>query len=168
MRHRLVVGALFAVVIAFSLVGAKRTVVRTSFDDYFLSDAPMLLKTNEFKSIFGNDYYVAVLVRNMDILSKCSLLESFFEPIIVGCRALGMETNKLQTASHYDPRHRYPRLQGKASTVDFAHFVNISTTHRHPKAIRQMQQEVFDYGQAPQRKTELLLQQERPQQKRSD
>ncbi len=82
LRHRLIVGALFAVVIVFSLVGAKRTVVRTSFDDYFLSDAPMLLKTNEFKSIFGNDYYVAVPVKNMDIFSKCSPLESFFEPII--------------------------------------------------------------------------------------
>ena len=80
-------GALFAVVIAFSLVGAKRTVVRTSFDDYFLSDDPILLKTNEFKSIFGNDYYVAVLVRNMDILSKCSPLESFLGPTIVSCRS---------------------------------------------------------------------------------
>ena len=33
----------------------------------------MLLKTNEFKSIFGNDYYVAVLVKNKDIFSKRSL-----------------------------------------------------------------------------------------------
>ena len=73
LRHRLIVGALFAVVIAFSLVGAKRIVVRTSFDDYFLSDDPILLKTNEFKSIFGNDYYVAVLVKNKDIFSKRSL-----------------------------------------------------------------------------------------------
>lgn len=73
LRHRLVVGVLFAVVIAFSLVGAKRIVVRTSFDDYFLSDDPILLKTNEFKSIFGNDYYVAVLVKNKDIFSNRSL-----------------------------------------------------------------------------------------------
>ena len=33
----------------------------------------MLLKTNEFKSIFGNDYYVAVPVKNKDIFSKRSL-----------------------------------------------------------------------------------------------
>ena len=33
----------------------------------------MLLKTNEFKSIFGNDYYVAVLVKNKNIFSKRSL-----------------------------------------------------------------------------------------------
>jgi len=79
-----------------------------------------------------------------------------------------METNKLRTASDYDPRHRYSRLQGKASTVDFAHLGSISTRHRHPKAIRQTQQEAIDYGQVSQQKTELLLQQERPQQERSD
>ena len=71
--HRLVVGALFAVIVAFSFVGAKRIVMKTSFDDYFVSDDPMLLKTNEFKSIFGNDYYVAVLVKNKDIFSQRSL-----------------------------------------------------------------------------------------------
>lgn len=71
--HRLVVGVLFAIVVTFSLLGAKRIVMKTSFDDYFLSDDPMLLKTNEFKSIFGNDYYVVVLVKNKDIFSKRSL-----------------------------------------------------------------------------------------------
>src|SRR3712207_7193457 len=71
--HRLVVGVLFAVVVAFSFVGARRIVMRTSFDDYFVSDDPMLIKTNEFKSIFGNDYYVAVLVKNKDIFSQRSL-----------------------------------------------------------------------------------------------
>lgn len=71
--HRLVVGALFAVVIAFSFMGAKRIVMKTSFDDYFVSDDPMLLKTNEFKSIFGNDYYVSVLVKNKDVFSQHSL-----------------------------------------------------------------------------------------------
>ncbi len=73
LRHRLVVAALFAVVVAFSFVGVKRIVMRTSFDDYFVSDDPMLLKTNEFKSIFGNDYYVAVLVKNKDVFSRRSL-----------------------------------------------------------------------------------------------
>ena len=41
LRHRLIVGALFALFVAFSLVGAKRIVIRTSFDDYFLSDDPI-------------------------------------------------------------------------------------------------------------------------------
>ena len=70
LRHRLLVMGLFALLIAFSFVGTKRIVMKTSFDDYFVSDDPMLLKTNEFKSIFGNDYYVAVLVKNKDVFSK--------------------------------------------------------------------------------------------------
>ena len=51
----------------------QRIVMKTSIDDYFVSDDPMLLKTDEFKSIFGNDYYVAVLVKNKDVFSKRSL-----------------------------------------------------------------------------------------------
>lgn len=73
LRHRLLVVGLFALLVAFSFVGTKHIVLKTSFDDYFVSDDPMLLKTNEFKSIFGNDYYVAVLVKNKDVFSKHSL-----------------------------------------------------------------------------------------------
>ena len=73
LRHRMLVVGLFALLVAFSFVGTKRIVMKTSFDDYFVSDDPMLLKTDEFKSIFGNDYYVAVLVKNKDVFSKRSL-----------------------------------------------------------------------------------------------
>lgn len=73
LRHRLLVMGLFALLVAFAFVGTKRIVMKTSFDDYFMSDDPMLLKTDEFKSIFGNDYYVAVLVKNKDVFSKRSL-----------------------------------------------------------------------------------------------
>ena len=73
LRHRLLVVGLFALLVAFSFVGTKRIVMKTSFDDYFMSDDPMLLKTDEFKSIFGNDYYVAVLVKNKDVFSKRSI-----------------------------------------------------------------------------------------------
>ena len=73
LRHRWLVLAAFAVLIAFSVVGTKRIVMKTSFDDYFLEDDPVLVKTNEFKSIFGNDYYAAVLVKNKDIFSHRSL-----------------------------------------------------------------------------------------------
>ena len=73
LRHRLLVTGLFALLVAFAFVGTKRIVMKTSFDDYFVSDDPMLLKTDEFKSIFGNDYYVAVLVKNKDVFSKRSL-----------------------------------------------------------------------------------------------
>lgn len=73
LRHRLLTALLFFALIAFSFVGMQRIVMRTSFEEYFVSDDPMLLKTNEFKSVFGNDYYVAVLVKNEDIFSQKSL-----------------------------------------------------------------------------------------------
>ena len=73
LRHRMLVTGLFVLLVAFSFMGTKRIVMKTSFDDYFVSDDPMLLKTDEFKSIFGNDYYVAVLVKNKDVFSKRSL-----------------------------------------------------------------------------------------------
>lgn len=81
--------------------------------------------------------------------------------VMVSCWFFGMGANKLQTASDYDLRYRYLRMQGKATTVDFAHLDSIFITHRNPKAIQQMQQKVIDYEQALQRQAELLLQQKR-------
>ena len=54
---------IFALVIILSVIGMKRMVKETSFDDYFIEDDPMLVKTEEFKSHFGNDYYVGVLTQ---------------------------------------------------------------------------------------------------------
>lgn len=45
LRLRLLVTGLFALLVAFAFVGTKRIVMKTSFDDYFVSDDPMLLKT---------------------------------------------------------------------------------------------------------------------------
>ena len=53
----------FALVIVLSVIGMNRMVKETSFDDYFIEDDPMLVKTEEFKSHFGNDYYVGVLTQ---------------------------------------------------------------------------------------------------------
>ena len=53
----------FVLVLILSVVGMKRMVKETSFDDYFIEDDPMLVKTEEFKSHFGNDYYVGVLTQ---------------------------------------------------------------------------------------------------------
>lgn len=53
----------FVAVLALSMMGMKRMVKETSFDDYFLEGDPMLVKTEEFKSHFGNDYYVGVLTQ---------------------------------------------------------------------------------------------------------
>ena len=81
--------------------------------------------------------------------------------VMVSCWFFGMGANKLQTASDFDLRYRYLRMQGKATASDFAHLDSIFLIHRNPKAIQQMQQKVVDYEQALQRQAELLLQQKR-------
>ena len=97
------------------------------------------------------------LAERMLLLLVCGL-------VMVSCWFFGMGVNKLQTASYFDLRYRYLRMQGKATAVDFAHLDSIFITHRNPKAIQQMQQKVVDYEQAIQRQAELFLQQERIQQ----
>ena len=81
--------------------------------------------------------------------------------VMVSCWFFGMGANKLQTASDYDLRYRYLRMQGKATASDFAHLDSIFITHRNPKAIQQMQQKVVDYEQGLQLQAELIEQQER-------
>ena len=94
------------------------------------------------------------LAEHMLLLLVCGL-------VMVSCWFFGMGANKLQTASDYDLRYRYLRMQGKATKKDFDYLDSIFITHRNPKAIQQMQQKVIDYEQALQRQAELLLQQER-------
>ncbi|WP_449023536.1 hypothetical protein [Prevotella pallens] len=101
------------------------------------------------------------LAERMLLLLVCGL-------VMVSCWFFGMGANKLQTASDYDLRYRYLRMQGKATASDFAHLDSIFLTHRNPKAIQQMQQKVLDYEQAIQRQTELFLQQERIQQEQGE
>ena len=101
------------------------------------------------------------LAERMLLLLVCGL-------VVVSCWFFGMEANKLQTASDYDLRYRYLRMQGKASTLDFAHLDSIFITHRNRKAIQQMQQKVVDYEQALQRQAELLLEQKRIQQEQGE
>lgn len=93
------------------------------------------------------------LAERMLLLLVCGL-------VMVSCWFFGMGANKMQTASDYDLRYRYLRMQGKATASDFAHLDSIFIIHRNPKAIQQMQQKVIDYEQALQRQAELLLQQD--------
>lgn len=60
-RFRWVALALFTLAVFGGLTGLKYLVVETSFDDYFVEGDPMLIKTDEFKSHFGNDYFIGVL-----------------------------------------------------------------------------------------------------------
>ena len=101
------------------------------------------------------------LAERMLLLLVCGL-------VMVSCWFFGMGANKLQTASDYDLRYRYLRMQGKATTVDFAHLDSLFTTHRNSKAIQQMQQKVVDYEQALQRQAELLLQQDKIKQEQRE
>ena len=81
--------------------------------------------------------------------------------VMVSCWFFGMGANKLQTASDYNLRYRYLRMQGKATTLDFAHLDSIFIMYRNSKAIQQLEQKVIDYEQALQRQAELIEQQER-------
>ena len=94
------------------------------------------------------------LAERMLLLLVCGL-------VVVSCWFFAMGANKLQTASDYDLRYRYLRMQGKATTIDFAHLDSIFITHRNCKAIQQLEQKVVDYEQALQRQAELLLQQDK-------
>ena len=88
--------------------------------------------------------------------------------VMVSCWFFGMGANQLQTASDYDLCYRYLRMQGKATSKDFAYLDSLFTTHRNSKAIQQMQQKVVDYEQALQRQAELLLQQDRIKQEQRE
>ena len=111
--------------------------------------------------------------KNYSLFASIQLAESMLLLLVCGlvmlsCWFFGMGANKLQTASDYDLRYRYLRMQGKATASDFTHLDSIFITHRNSKAIQQMQQKVVDYEQAIQRQAELFLQQERIQQEQRE
>ena len=81
--------------------------------------------------------------------------------VMVSCWFFAMGANQLQTSSDYDLRYRYLRMQGKATSKDFAYLDSIFITHRNPKAIHLLTKKIIDYEQALQRQAELLLQQKR-------
>lgn len=73
LRARWWVLAAFAAAMVLSVMGVKRFVVQTSFDDYFIEGDPMLVKTDEFKAYFGNDYFVGVLTECDNHFTKKNL-----------------------------------------------------------------------------------------------
>ena len=101
------------------------------------------------------------LAERMLLLLVCGL-------VMISCWFFSMGANQLQTASDYDLRYRYLRMQGKATTSDFAYFDSIFIMHRNPKAIQQMQQKVVDYEQALQHQAELVLQQDKIKQEQRE
>ena len=101
------------------------------------------------------------LAERMLFLLVCGL-------VMVSCWFFGMGANKLQTASDYDLRYRYLRMQGKATASDFANLDSIFISHRNTKSIQQLGQKVIDYEQALQRQAELVLQQDKIKQEQRE
>ena len=88
--------------------------------------------------------------------------------VMVSCWFFAKGAHELQTASDYDLRYRYLRMQGKATSEDFAHLDSMFVSHRNPKAILQLEQKIVDYEQALQRQAELLMEQKRIQQEQGE
>ena len=122
------------------------------------------LLSEQQKPVVFKNYSLFASVR----LSERILLGLVCGLVMVSCWFFAMGAHELQTASDYDLRYRYLRMQGKATASDFAHLDSIFITHRNSKAIQQIQQKVVDYKQAIQRQAELFLQQERIQQEQGE
>ena len=73
LRWRWAAIALFVGILLVSFLGMSKMVQQTSFDDYFIEGDPMLVKTNEFKENFGNDYFVGILTECEDHFTKENL-----------------------------------------------------------------------------------------------
>ena len=88
--------------------------------------------------------------------------------VMISCWFFSMGANQLQTASDYDLRYRYLRMQGKATASVFAHLDSMFVSHRNPQAIHQLEQKVINHEQALQRQAELLMEQKRIQQEQGE
>lgn len=72
-RHRGWVILVSVLCVAVLVFGVSRFHTSSSFESYFLENDPMLLKTREFKEIFGNDNYVAVLAESDSLFAAGTL-----------------------------------------------------------------------------------------------
>ena len=118
------------------------------------------LLSEQQKPVVFKNYSLFASVR----LSERILLGLVCGLVMVSCWFFAMGAHELQTASDYDLRYRYLRMQGKATASDFAHLDSMFVSHRNPKAIQQLELKVVDYEQALQRQAELLMEHKRIQQ----
>lgn len=72
-KHRWVLLSTFVLITFIGINGLKYMNISSSWEDYFLEDDPVLIKTEEFKEIFGNDNFVAVLTRCDDTFTQKNL-----------------------------------------------------------------------------------------------
>ena len=73
LKRRWLALAAFVLILFAGMVGMKKMVKETSFDAYFIEGDPMLVKTDEFKAHFGNDYFVGVLTECDNIFTNENL-----------------------------------------------------------------------------------------------
>lgn len=72
-KRNWIVLLLFVLLFSVGFTGLRHLNITSSWNDYFLEDDPMLVKTDEFKEIFGNDNFVAVLTRCDNTFTKENL-----------------------------------------------------------------------------------------------
>ena len=105
---------------------------------------------------FISKHQKPVVFKNYSLFASVRLVERILLGLVCGlvmvsCWFFAMGAHELQTASDYDLRYRYLRMQGKATATDFAHLDSMFVSHRNPQAIQQMQQKVIDYEHALER-----------------
>ena len=127
-------------------------------------EALQKLLSEQQKPVVFKNYSLFASVR----LAERILLGLVCGLVMVSCWFFAMGAHELQTASDYDLRYRYLRMQGKATASDFAHLDSMFVSHRNPKVIHQLEQKIIDYEQALQRQTELLMEQKRIQQEQGE
>ncbi len=72
-NHRLLTLSMLLVALLIGGFGLTKLNIKSTWEDYFLEDDPMILQTDKFKDIFGNDSFVAVLVQSDDIFTAENL-----------------------------------------------------------------------------------------------
>ncbi len=73
MNHRLLTLSMLLVALLIGGFGLTKLNIKSTWEDYFLEDDPMILQTDKFKDIFGNDSFVAVLVQSDNIFTTENL-----------------------------------------------------------------------------------------------
>ena len=127
-------------------------------------EALQKLLSEQRKPVVFKNYSIFASVR----LAERILLGLVCCLVIVSCWLFAMGAHELQTASDYDLRYRYLRMQGKVTASDFAHLDSMFVSHRNPKSIHQLEQKVINHEQALQRQAELLMEHKRIQQEQGE
>ena len=114
-----------------------------------------------------------VVFKNYSLFASVRLAERILLGLVCGlvmvsCWLFTMGAHELQTASDYDMRYRYLRMQGKATSEDFVYLDSMFVSHRNPQTIHQLEQKVINYEQVLHRQAELLMEQKRIKQEQGE